>query len=407
MQNPFSKKLLFASSLLLGLFLWGVPATLQAQDPGQPDTIWADTSAGTIDSCKGGNVRIEIWIKTDNTGVGNDIAGISVPLLLTSTNPAAAPVLDTTVAATFAQSAVDLARWDTSGQLVHNAQSDPAVFPLQTVVGAFTPHTGLTSGVHLFATLVITLSDTTTLCVDTTSFGGGPTQLDFSTSFGVDYVPYWNPSPFCFRVGTYPCGNPPISYWAHSPVNLVVIDPNNDSIGIDFNTIASAVYDVAKDSITIYSTYPGDYRIKALLDTLDQSGETTYTIEARIDGTADVILVSDAPLPDLDQPAEIEVTNDTANVGCLAKPGDANASGNLTLSDIIASVNYIFNKAGWGNCPSQSSLCWLSGMLCRGDWNGSATVNLSDVIRGVNYIFNKPEGPWAPVNSGACCLSVP
>jgi len=402
MPNPISKYSICARNLLLWLCLSGIPATLQAQDPGQTDTIWADTSAGSIDACKGGKVRVKIWIKTDNTGVGSDIAGISVPLLITSTNPSAAPVLDTTVATTFANS--EVAFWD---NLVHNAQSDPDIFPLQTALGAITTEGGLKSGTHLFATLVIDLSDTTTICVDTTSFGAGPTVLDFSTSFGMDYVPFWNPSPFCFRVGTYPCGNPPISYWAHSPVNLVVIDPNNDSIGIDFNTIASAVYDVAKDSVTIYSTYPGDYKIKALLDTLDQSGETTYTIEARIDGTADVILVSDAPLPDLNQPAEIEVTNDTANLGCLAKPGDANASGSLTLSDIIANVNYIFNKAGWGNCPAQSSLCWLSGMLCRGDLNGSATVNLSDVIRGVNYIFNKPGGPWIPVASGVCCLSVP
>ncbi len=402
MPNPISKYSICAGNLLLWLFLWGIPATLQAQDPGQPDTIWADTSAGTIDACKGGKVRINIWIKTDNTGIGNDIAGISVPLLLTSTNPAATPVLDTTVATTFDKS--EVAFWD---NLVHNAQSDPAIFPVKTALGAVTSGPGFKPGTHLFATLVIHLADTTTLCIDTTSFGLGPTQLDLSTSFGADYVPYWNPSPFCFRAGTYPCGQAPASYWAHSPVNLIVIDPNNDSIGINFNTIASAVYDVAKDSVTIYSTYPGDYKIKALLDTLDQSGETTYTIEARIDGTADNILVSDAPLPDLGQPAEIKVTNDTANVGCLAKPGDANASGNLSLADIIANVNYIFNKAGWGNCPSQSSLCWLSGMLCRGDWNGSSTVNLSDVIRGVNYIFNKSGGPWAPVSSGACCLQVP
>jgi plastocyanin len=88
-------------------------------------------------------------------------------------------------------------------------------------------------------------------------------------------------------------------------------------------------------------------------------------------------------------------------LACSAIPGDANASGNLTLGDIIATVNYIFNKAGCIPTPS----CWLSGLLCRGDWNGSGTVSLSDVIRGVNYIFNKPGGPWNPVPIGACCFS--
>jgi hypothetical protein len=85
---------------------------------------------------------------------------------------------------------------------------------------------------------------------------------------------------------------------------------------------------------------------------------------------------------------------------CAAKPGDANASGTWTLADIIAIVNYIFNKPG---CSPQPA-CWLSNLLCRGDWNESGTVSLSDVIRGVNYIFNKPGGPWNALPVGTCCL---
>jgi len=95
------------------------------------------------------------------------------------------------------------------------------------------------------------------------------------------------------------------------------------------------------------------------------------------------------------------------SITCLAIPGDANSSSDLTLSDIISTVNYIFNKPGFPSCPSNSVLCWLSDLLCRGDWNGSATVTLSDVIQGVNYIFNKPGGPWNPLPSGPCCLPVP
>jgi len=85
---------------------------------------------------------------------------------------------------------------------------------------------------------------------------------------------------------------------------------------------------------------------------------------------------------------------------CIALPGDANASGTYTLADVIAIVNYIFNKPGCTPMP----LCWLSGLLCRGDWNGSGTVSLVDVIQAVNYIFNKPGGPWNALSSGVCCL---
>jgi hypothetical protein len=85
---------------------------------------------------------------------------------------------------------------------------------------------------------------------------------------------------------------------------------------------------------------------------------------------------------------------------CSAKPGDANASGTYSLSDVIAIVNYIFNKPGCAPLP----LCWLTELLCRGDWNGSNAVSLSDVIQAVNFIFNKPGGPWNPLPSGLCCI---
>jgi len=88
---------------------------------------------------------------------------------------------------------------------------------------------------------------------------------------------------------------------------------------------------------------------------------------------------------------------------CLAKPGDANANNVLAVDDLIATVNYYFNKPGCTPLP----ICWLSGLPCRGDWNADAVVNLVDVIRGANYLFNKPGGPWTPSPSGACCLPVP
>ena len=88
---------------------------------------------------------------------------------------------------------------------------------------------------------------------------------------------------------------------------------------------------------------------------------------------------------------------------CLAIPGDANASGTLGLPDVIATVNYVFNKPG---CSPQP-MCWLSNLLCRGDWNATGTATLTDVIRGANYIFNKPGGPWSPIPIDVCCQPVP
>ena len=93
----------------------------------------------------------------------------------------------------------------------------------------------------------------------------------------------------------------------------------------------------------------------------------------------------------------------TIKYSACALAGDANANGGLSLSDIISTVNYIFNKSGCLPGPN----CWLTNLLCRGDWNGGGTVTLADVIQGVNYVFNKPGGPWSPIPIGACCSSVP
>jgi hypothetical protein len=92
---------------------------------------------------------------------------------------------------------------------------------------------------------------------------------------------------------------------------------------------------------------------------------------------------------------------------CQALPGDANSDGVLFLGDIVAAVNFVFNRAGWPDCDSDTPICWLSELLCRGDWNGSGVVNLGDVIHAVNYLFGQSGGPWTPVLSGACCIEPP
>jgi choice-of-anchor B domain-containing protein len=93
---------------------------------------------------------------------------------------------------------------------------------------------------------------------------------------------------------------------------------------------------------------------------------------------------------------------DSSVIPCAAIPGDADADFQLDLTDIVATVNYIFNKSGCAPLP----LCWLSGLLCRGDWNGTGTITLGDVVRAINYVFSKPGGPWTPLTSGDCCQPV-
>ncbi|MCI0531942.1 MAG: hypothetical protein L0Y74_08355 [candidate division Zixibacteria bacterium] len=99
---------------------------------------------------------------------------------------------------------------------------------------------------------------------------------------------------------------------------------------------------------------------------------------------------------------------------CTAIPGDANASGNLTLADIIRTINYYFVKP---NCLPDKIDC-LSGLLCRGDWNGDGDATLVDIIWGINFMFDKdnpgmnclgtdPGNCWMPVPNFPCCQPNP
>ncbi len=74
---------------------------------------------------------------------------------------------------------------------------------------------------------------------------------------------------------------------------------------------------------------------------------------------------------------------------CTAKPADANADGQLSLSDIIVLVNHVF-KGGAKPDP-----------VCRGDANGDGMLNLTDIVYLMNFVF---KGGPSPVPSDVCCL---
>ena len=200
----------------------------------------------------------------------------------------------------------------------------------------------------------------------------------------------------------YGFGPIPLYVQAFSPVNLIVIDPNEDSIGIDFNTIGNATYAAYNDSIHILEALPGNYFIKVVKDTSDHSGDSTYGVDARIDGTVDNAISADTPVPQEGEEHNYVITSQPGLPECLSKPGDANGNSFINLADIISIANYVFKINGCLPLPD----CWLWGLNCRGDWNGNGSISTSDAVAGVNYVFGKLGGPWTPVPTGACCLPV-
>ena len=192
----------------------------------------------------------------------------------------------------------------------------------------------------------------------------------------------------------------PIIFDAAGAVNLVVTDPSGDSIGVSFNTISGSSYSYSDDSIFIFEALYGNYSIKVVRDLLDESEDSSYAIESRIDGTADNALTSAAPVPQEGETHNYVITSQPDLPACLSKPGDADGDGLVNLADIVSTVNYLYNYPGCQPSPD----CWLWGLNCRGDWNGNGSITLSDVIHGANYLFGEPGRPWNPVSSQACCL---
>jgi hypothetical protein len=104
-----------------------------------------------------------------------------------------------------------------------------------------------------------------------------------------------------------------------------------------------------------------------------------------------------------------------SQAACLAIPGDANASGSITIGDIIHLVNYIFDKDKPPCLGTDPGNCWTPVPFCRGDANASGTISIGDVVHLVNYTFDKDNLPclgsdpgncWPPVANGVCCQPV-
>ena len=155
---------------------------LSLQDPNNPDTIYVNCAEGGI---------IELRMKTDNQNPNDYVAGVYAPLFITTDQPGI--TLDTQVATTFAGTAVEnffLKAVNVSTTPV----PDPSVFPMQLIVGAVatggTEIYSLPPGDHLWARLHFSVSQPTTICVDTmTIVPDNPVQAVTRQAEG--YHPIW------------------------------------------------------------------------------------------------------------------------------------------------------------------------------------------------------------------------
>ena len=170
------------------------------EDPGQPDTIWVECGSKAVHDT-GGWVAFTIYLKTDNQTVGTDLYGIILPVSLTSSNPAAAARIDTTVTLAFDQSV-----FNDSGTFLA-VDVDSVNLDSKAGYGAVKfSGTGPMNGTFIVAQIWLRLTDSSTIMIDTTTRENGQ-ELILSTSLAVGYVPIWKKATCSVCVHSSPPGD--------------------------------------------------------------------------------------------------------------------------------------------------------------------------------------------------------
>jgi len=172
----------------------------------------------------------------------------------------------------------------------------------------------------------------------------------------------------------------------YSPVNLVVIDPKLDSIGINFNTILEgSSYDTTQDVnndgekediVKIPSPYQGIYQLRVIPE---DTG--SFSVGIRIDGNDQLLLANNVVIPSTDTSFEYQ-----AEVFETLR-GDLNKDTRRNLADIVFFTNYIFR----GKLPPEPLA--LGNVNCDKTEIGGEKVNLQDIIYFVRYIFKGGPPP--------------
>jgi len=177
-----------------------------------------------------------------------------------------------------------------------------------------------------------------------------------------------------------------LTFFAYSPVNLVIIDPKQDSIGVGFNTISEySDYDTTQDVnndlekdevISILTPYLGEYDIRVIPTAIG-----SFTLQYLVNGNSPTFLAQNVSIDDVDTVYRYQVRIfETLR-------GDPNRDGRQNLADVIFSVNFVF-KGG----PEPSPYT-LGNVNCDFTSGGVDIINLADVIAMVNFVFKGGKAP--------------
>jgi parallel beta-helix repeat protein len=172
---------------------------------------------------------------------------------------------------------------------------------------------------------------------------------------------------------------------AGEEIELVVVDPAGDSIGINFNTISGAFYQeddfdengFIDEQVVIPKPLHGVYLIKVTPGAyaLEKGFLSPYRLGVRIDGSDEQALQQLSLLQS--KGLDIYVISTLM--------GDPSHDGVINLADVIYLANYCFGKPGYQLVPKVI-----------GDVNCDTQVNLADVIYLARRVFGIGPPPCEP-----------
>jgi len=187
--------------VLISAFVLSISTPAWSQDPGAEDTLFIDCTPPDYYAAESMKVSFDLRLKTDNSGFGNDITSLGVPLLITVTNNTKAKVrLDSSLTRSFSGTAVQ--GWDIKKVTVSSNAGNPALFPMELTLGAvnFSSTNLFGPATYTLAHLNFIVKDTCTICINV---GLGEIPLCLSTLSSGCYTPQFVRS--CCRVTSAEC----------------------------------------------------------------------------------------------------------------------------------------------------------------------------------------------------------
>ena len=163
---------------------------------------------------------------------------------------------------------------------------------------------------------------------------------------------------------------------AGEEIELVVVDPAGDSIGVNFNTISGAFYQeddfdengFIDEQVVIPRPLHGVYLIKVTPNAyaLEKGFLSPYRLGVRIDGSDEQAL----------QQLSMLQSKDVDLFVISTMIGDGRTDGTINLADVIYLAKYVLGTPGFSLVP------WVIG-----DVNCNSGVNLADVISLARYVL--------------------